>query len=64
MTYHFFITTTAYAYHRDRIILNSVTWLFLTKESFTKKQAPYFHVQMVPLYKIFIVERKAVFPDQ
>ena len=43
------------------------TWLidnFLTKQTFTKKRAPYFHEHMVPAYKIFLVERKAICPDQ
>ena len=27
-------------------------------------RAPYFHVHMIPPYKVFLVEREAIVPDQ
>ena len=50
-------------YYSNRIPVNSVAWLFLTKQTFSKKRAPYFHVYMVFPYNIFVVEREAIIPD-
>ena len=36
------------------------TWFFPSKQTFTKKRAPYFHVHMLTLYKVFVVERKTI----
>ena len=39
-------------------------YLILSNQTFTKKRSPYFHVYMVPPYKVFLVEREAIVPDQ
>ena len=38
--------------------------MVLSQQTFTKKRAPYFHVHIVLPYKVLVVQREVMIPDQ